>query len=218
MDKIDKKSLGFTVPVLVYASEAEADKDAGRVGAFREEANNNLYYRSGCAQEAREIIAEAVEKATGIERTTRPVTRKAKQSDGSEKIETVKDKEGNEVVEFVDSEEEFVKTALAKSGKTVEMLQATITAAIVAANEKQGIRVDIRKQERKPTQPKVLPERFLVAAKGAISNGKVNNFARDYEKLLKKPLASTTDAVAVGWALKEFIAAREAVALAGLGV
>lgn len=211
MIETTKSSLGFEVPVRVYESPEEADRDAGKVGAFLNEGNNNLYYR-GVAAEVREVIAETIERLTGVVRETVPVMRKVKAEDGTVSEKQATDKEGNPLSEYVLDEDDYVKQALAKSGKTAAEFAADIVSAIRAANNGEGVRVDIRQTPRKAAKPKALPDRFKVAAEKAIASGKVAQFAKDYKKLCGKEIAEgqLADVTVVGWALKEFVAAREA--------
>jgi hypothetical protein len=205
MVEVKKSSLGFDTYVKFYESEKEADDEKGKVGAFKEEANNNLYYRGGCAQECREIIADVVEKATGIKRETQQVLRKVKR-DGIEVEEAVKDKDGNPVLEYVLDEDPYVKKAMAAANMTVAQLQPAVTDALRAANGGQGVRVDIRTQEAKPRGPKTLPAKYALPAASLIESGKVTTFAKEYRKVMDVDLtdAQKTDANALGWALKEF--------------
>ena len=208
MKQVTKTSLGFEVPVWVYESPEEADTAAGRQGALLEEANNNLYYRAGAAGESREVIAAKVEALTGIPRKSQVVTKK---NDAGEE-EVVKDSDGNEVSEFTETEEVYVKRALAEAKLTPAAIQADITAALNAANEGQGIRVDIKKKERKPAAPKKLADRFLQSAKSVIDAGKVKSVAKEYQKRFGKSLeeGADTDPVKLGWAIKDILAHREA--------
>ncbi len=215
MNKVLKKSLGFTVPVLYYSSFEEADKVAGKAGAMLEEANNNLYYR-GVAEECRTHVAAAVEELTGVAREYRPVMKTTKDDKGVETKTEAKDSDGNIITEPVLSDDDYVKAALAKSGKTVEQLNPAVTKYIEdLKDEKTGqpapIAVDISRTERKAPQPKKLPTKFLESATKAIASGKVASFAKEYEKLLKVklPEEATKDATKLGWCIKAFFAARE---------
>lgn len=236
MKKVDKVSLGFTVPVLVYGSYDEADKAAGKALAALDECNNNLYYR-GAAPAARELVAAAVESLTGVKRETQPVMEEYKDETTGETKKRQVVRDGTPVVEFVMDEAPYVKHALSKSGKSVEQLQDGVTEFIVKALAKdtpkgekppEGIAVDIKRTEREPAKPKTLPAKYKEAAERSLTAKtdkgllKVDVFAKDYEKLMGKPLAAKTDdgkawdVEKLGWAFKEFVEKRAADQLASL--
>jgi hypothetical protein len=205
-----RESLGFKVPVLWYASVDEADKAAGRVGAVLDECNLNLTYR-GTNVEARQRICDVVEKASKIARKTKPVLK-----DGKPLV-----KDGEAVTEYDETEQVYVDRAMATAKLTVEALQAEVTKACKGGfkeedgEEVKPLAVDIKERERKPTAPKKLADSFLEGAKKLLADAtKLAAFGKAYTSLLKKPLASTTDPVAIGWALKELIAARQAAEMA----
>ena len=220
MIEVIKTSLGFNVPVRFYADAAEADKDAGKVGALAEEGNNNLYYRAGCAQDAREIIAEVVEKATGIKRETQPVMRTVKKDGQPDSKEPAKDKEGSPVLEYVLDEDDYVRKALATANFTREQLQDQVTEACRKTDGGVGLRVDIRKTERKPKGPRTLPEKYAIGGRTLLETGKVAQFAKDYRKVVSKDLteAQRTDVLAIGWALKELFDTKRQQDEAGYGI
>lgn len=210
MKEITKNSLGFQVPVNVYESFEEADRAAEREGAALEETNNNLYYR-GAAVEVRELVAEAVEKLTGVPRETKPVMKKAKDEQGNDIEVQAKDADGNDAFEYVLSEAKYVEKALAESGKDIGSLEPEIIAHVRSANDGRGVSVDIRKQERKPAGPKVLAKKWLDLASGAIGNpDKLAKFAKDYRKMVGEELSingedGQPDQTKLGWAIKRFI-------------
>lgn len=214
MKEITKKCLVFDVPINMYESAEEANQAAGKVGAFEEEGNNNLWYR-GAANEAREIICKAVESLTGIPRETKQAFKDGKDENGNDIKVPALDSEGNEVFEFVLKEDPYVKVALAKSGKTVADLQPAVVEAVRAANEGRGIAVDIKRTERKPPQPKTLPTRFKDTANKFITEAKVDKFLKIYRKELGKDAtdindtAGAVDPVKLGWLVKELAADRE---------
>jgi hypothetical protein len=224
MKTVTRTSLGFNVPVKFYESYEEADKAAGVALAALEQTNANLYYRAGIAQEAREIIAEVVERVTGIKREQVPVMRDKKNEKGEvvkgadgkpEQVQaTTKDDKGNQVpvFEYVLSEEDYVKAALAKANLTTEdkKLQDEITKACNAANEGAGLAVDIKTPERKPAKPKTLPKKYAEKGSAVFSDpAKLAAFRKEYKGLLKEDLAADVNAEGVGWALKRFMEARE---------
>lgn len=222
MIEVIKNSLGFDVPIKVYASIEEADTVAGRQGAVLDECNQNLWYR-GAAAEAREIIAQVVEAETGVERPAQQASRKKKEKgpDGVEKEVTVlltkretrtnDDGTTTEIevpqMEYTQDEDDYVKYALAKSNRTIESLVPAVQAAIRASNEGSGVAVDIKTRVRKAPQPKTLPSRYLEVGKKAVASGKVDQVAKDYLAFTGKTLASEkyTDPVAIGWAIKDIV-------------
>lgn len=235
MVKVIKNSLGFDVPILVYESIDEGDKAAGRVGAMKDEANNNLTYR-GALADARDYVADAVEAVTGIKRQTAPVEEEYEEN-GEKKKRQARDTEGNPLVEFVGvgggkySDRSYVSYAVEKSGKSVESLQPAVTDHILKALAKtakpgekapEGFAVDIKRTERAAPKPKTLPEKFKSAATSLIANGKIAKWAADYQKLLGvapdvNDAAGKPEPEKVGWAIKAFMDARTAQDLAAMG-
>ncbi|HEY5960942.1 MAG TPA: hypothetical protein VIV60_30510 [Polyangiaceae bacterium] len=211
MKQVIREVLGFgdqsfQVPMFVYESVEEADKDAGRQGAGLEEMNNNLIYR-GCQADARELIVDVVQQLTKV-----PFL----MVDSGEK-----DEKGQPIMERDmdrDSDAKYVKRALtATPAVTFESVQKLVTQRANGYTYKdeegkdvkvEAIRTDIRRKTRAPAKPKVLAQRYKNTATGIL---KANNVAKFNKALAKFGLAQfaptgklEADVVALGWLCKAY--------------
>jgi hypothetical protein len=230
MKAIQQKSIGgFTVPIFVYENYDEADRAAGRVNAALDECNKNLVYR-GTLNDARILIADTVEKVTGVKREYDPVMGKVKGDDGVERDVQLKDKDGNERWVPKLKDEAYVEAAIAawkQAGNTdLTPLQNAITEAAASYQYKDdndkviatGLQVDIKETPRKAPTPKVLAAKFVDGAKALIAApDKLKGFLKFYAKYFgadSKPdiyaaNGTTIDATKLGWAIKAAYAKRE---------
>lgn len=200
MTKVTRSSLGFDVPVGFYADVPEFDKAAGKDGACLNEANLNLFYRSGAAQEARELISATIAKVTGVARKTEPVV-------DAEKKPVLKD--GQPVTKFAESEEKHVERALAQVNKTVKDYQADITSAINASNDGKGLAVDAQVTERKSGGAKKILQASMKANAELILKDpkKLAAFRKKVKTVLNKDVPIDADSVSAGWLLQEVVEA-----------
>lgn len=209
MQAKNRDCLGFTISVMVYASVAELDTDAGRQGATLDIANDNLYLRGGTAQDCREAVADFVETHTKVPRKTRVIMTDEK-VDGKPTGKKVPllDKEGNEQVEYDETEADYVTRALAAKDIKPETIQPLLDQYLKDNNI--TIAVSAKLRERKPPQPKKLAKEWLTYAEEAIKGGKVEAFGREFKKLIKRDLKAEAitpgegQAQAFGWEIKFF--------------
>ena len=192
----------FKIPMGVYESFAEADKDANSEGAGLREMNNNLLYR-GTYQEARSLIVEVVQRVTKVA----PLT-----EDTGEK-----DEAGKAILEVSEKDGAYVARALATAKMTVAQLQAEVDKACKAANDGAGLRADIRARAKKPAGPKKLAEKFKTIATSFLSGVKdIAKLNAVLSKTLGKSFTKTgnvdADAIALGWLCKEYADAQDAFA------
>lgn len=192
MQQVTKNSLGFTIPVLLYASCQEINDAAGNSDAALSEANDNLFYRGGTADDARDLVANAVSEVLEIERPYRVCTRT---NDKGEKIPITRN--GEQVTEYTQSESAFVEYALGQAGKTV----ADIEKEVLAILEKTPIAVDVRLKERAPKQPK-LTKKWLEVGTRVIQANRVEQVAKDFEEAGLGTLTGSATPASVGAAVK----------------
>lgn len=229
---------GFTLPILVYESVDEATKASGKetvefagvqLNPVLAECNKNLVYR-GTLVDGRNLVASVVEKVTGVAREYRPVMKKVKVKDENgvevEKEEQKKDRDGDPLTEPLLDNDDYVKAALAKSGKTAQDIQPEVDKAAsefvyTDSDDKEiarGLQVDIKERERK-TKPPVLAGKYSEKAKELLAApAKLANFTKLYQKLFAKPLEADTQSnpTKLGWALRDFLIEREKQAMAAI--
>ena len=127
------------------------DQLAGSVGACLREATLNVVYR-GTLTAVRAEVCEKIEERTDLERKTRPSGRK--------------DESGEDIVEWDESELEFVKRADAAGH---EALVTEIINEVVAGDSG---KIDPAKKERKSAGPKKVAKMYLTLAQKIIDAGK----------------------------------------------
>ena len=191
---------GLKATCLVYESYEEADKAAGKEKAMLESGNDNGYYR-GPAQDVRDYICEMLETETGIER---------KWDDTGKK-----NSKGEPIYKAGESEGEYASRVCAEKGwEDLTAFQAKLDewakTATPSANGGPGtaLAIDIKEQERKPSQPKKLAEVYKNSAIACFKNKDVN-WPRLETMLSNQGVAMPTltgdeekDVLAVGWAIK----------------
>lgn len=208
MKNIDVEILGgLKYTAQGYSSVAEMTADAGGEDKLVDRMNGFLVAH-GTNGEARAIAVDVVSKATGVTRKTKPVLDK----DGKPKT-----KDGKPVVAVDESEQKYIDRALATKGITIESLQAEFAKQVAAANDKAGLRCDLRKAVREPAAPKKLPEKYLAAAKARIEHKKFDDVIKGAKKYLNEDVtpASLTDAEALGWLCKRVWDAKTAAEISG---
>lgn len=126
MKQITTNVLGFEVPVTgVPENLAEAVTSAGGEQNLTDQW---IGYRKAhdTNGEARELVVESIAKVTGITRDSKTVKSPTKADPN------------REVEEFTESEAEYVKRALAESGKTAEQLASQVTSGLSVEFRGQG--------------------------------------------------------------------------------
>lgn len=180
----------LTVPVLVFASYAEADAAAGKPDAMLNSGNASLYYR-GTGDEVREFVCDLLEKEFKLERKTKDTGKK--------------DKDGDPILAYAESAEEFAKRVMSAKGLTdLTSLQPKVDAwaAAVPVLDDDGkpvlengkakvapLAVDIKERERKPKAPPKLAAKWRTIAEGMLGDARLGNFLKKYEKLIGTKLA-----------------------------
>lgn len=187
---------GLTVAVAVYESYDEADAAAGKANAMLDEGNASLSYR-GPLGEGREILCDMLEELTQIERKTRDTGKK--------------DKDGNPILAFDESEGEYATRVCSTKGwEDLKALQGDFDAAVAKANEGNGLAVDIKRPERKPTAPKKLAVKYFEKATAIITNGNVDKFLAKFAQVVGRTASfapagdAKKDGEALGWLCKEY--------------
>src|SRR6187402_3739389 len=170
MKEVTKNSLGFTIPVSLYSSCQEINNMAGDTDAALNEANDNLFYRGGTADDARDLVGNAVTEVLEIERPYKVCTRT---NDKGEKVPITRN--GEQVTEYTQSEAAFVEYALAQAGKSVKDIEQQVLEILKST----PIAVDVRLKERKPPQPK-LTKKWLDIGTRVIAAGRVDQVAKDF--------------------------------------
>lgn len=200
----------FKVPMLLYESFTEGDKDAGKDGAMLAEANNNLAYR-GCYADGRELIVDIIQELTKV-----PFL----MTDSGEK-----DDKGQPIMERDtdrDSDAKYVKRALTSvPSVTFEQVQKLITQRARGYTTPTGekidpIRVDIRRRVAGPRKPKVLAQKWKDYAAGILKAKNVAKFNKASAQFGITAFAATGDAdkdlVSLGWLCKAYADAKAAAA------
>ena len=187
---------GLSVNVNVYESYTEADTAAGKADAMLEEGNASLAYR-GPLSEGREILCELLEEKTGIERKTRDTGKK--------------DKDGNAILAFDESEGEYATRVCAEKGwEDLKAFQTDFDNAVALANEGKGLCVDIKRPERKAAGPKKLANKYFEKAVAIIKNGNVEKFLNKFAEVVGKTVTfaptgdEKKDGETLGWLCKEY--------------
>lgn len=204
------RSLGLHISFDVPETIKEYDENAKRPGAALSEAINNVLYRSTLAEfrplflhgrdedKAKGITAfKGVEQVSKIERETKPSGKK--------------DKSGADVLVYNETEGDYFNRVCSKLGVEPSHFQA------VADEAAKLVKFDASAPERKPAAPRKLADKYLQVAKQILAGPKKDKFLADVKKALDRTIVLTgkveEDAVAVGWAVKDFAAWQEAQAL-----
>lgn len=204
----NRNSLGFVVPVKEYESYEEADKAAGVPLQALKHCNNQLYYTS-TAGEASALVCLAVAALTGIPRKMETVMVDVKDANGNVTGKTEKKNSKGEIVqEPVDTDSDYVKAALAASGKTVADLQAGVSDYVSKANNGAGLALDIKPQRTGLGLGK-LAGKYTAAATKLIAENKIKDFAKSFKsRLQREPDINNgdgkPDATKLGWRIKEY--------------
>ena len=203
MQVVKYKSLELVVNLNVPSTVSEFDTNAKKEGAALTEAINNVVYRSSLAEFRSTLIhgreadeEKGISAVVGLE-DRYEFPRKTKET-------SKKDKDGNAVLAFDETEGDYVDRLLASKGLKVEDLQPLadeITASIV---------FDASATERKTPISKKLAAKYLDGGKVLVVNDtKRTEFLKRYHKLLAKELVLAEDtskhAEQLGWAIKEFV-------------
>lgn len=219
------KSLGFEVSFQVPETVEEFDANAKRVGACLSEAINNVVYRSSMAEyregflhgydvldDAGKVVKhiKGVDEVTGIERKTKS-SGKQRTVKGADGVETKED-----ITVWDEKESEYLDRVIAEKGwdeATAAKNLQPIADAVAGA-----IAFDASARERKPAQPKKLPQMYVDSATRVIDNG---NQEKIVKKLLKESNTVVTltgdrekDIQALGWGIKANEDAKRAAAAA----
>jgi hypothetical protein len=173
--KQEIRSLGLILNVSVPSSVQEFDQLGKREGACLDEATNNVLYRSVLA-EFRDTFCEKIEADTKIERKTRETTKK--------------DKDGNPVVVFDETEGDYMKRVCAQLSRTPESFQS-VADAVVAA-----IVFDPSATERKAAGPKKLPKLYLDIAQSVIDQGAAEKVAAKLSGIVGTTVSPTLEGLA----------------------
>lgn len=200
----------FKVPMLVYESVQEADKDAGKDGAMLAEANNNLLYR-GTYADARELIVDVVQELTKV-----PFL----MTDSGEK-----DEKGTPIMERDtdrDSDAKYVKRALtATPSVTFDAVQKLVEQrakgyATPTGEKVEALRADIRRRVAGPRKPAKLAQKYRDYASGIVKAKNVAKFNKASSAFGIAAFVPTGDAekdlVALGWLCKAYADAKAAAA------
>jgi hypothetical protein len=216
-------SLSLDVLVNVPADAAEFDTLAERIGACVDEANSNIVYR-GVLAEVRDILIHGVDPVKdpatgnvvrpgfdGLEKIT-GISRKTKNSGRTKKVKVTVDGAETEreesVLVYDESEADYVKRVAAAKGwgspdtdtykQALQPLMDQVAALVV---------FDPKERERKPAQPKKLPDTYRNTATKLVEAGKWDALAAKLLRETNTVLGDQPDDKAkaieqAGWAIK----------------
>jgi hypothetical protein len=162
---------------------------------------NRYFVYNETNPEARGILIDVLTKATGVPRKTKQAIK-----DGKPAV-----KDGKPVLVPDETENDYIKRALAQTGKAPADFQVQFEKACEASNEGKGIRCDARESERKAKAIKLAEEyiknaTWLLAPEQA---AKFKGFQTAYRKVVGKDLATLpaddSKIETLGWAIREYV-------------
>lgn len=174
---------GLTLPVLVYESYEEAD--AVLKDGILKQGNDNLVYR-GVLNDARDLICDIVEEATGDKRK-------------------MYDKTGKETLDeklAVDDEKQgaYLKRVCVSQGwlhedGTIDLtrFQATLDERAKTADDGKPYAADVSQRERKPRKPRTIPAEVVTKVTAIYDGPKRDFFIGAVKQKLGTTLAVTED-------------------------
>lgn len=211
MKEVINEVLDLKVPMLYYASVAEADQAAGRADAALDECNKNLAYR-GAYAEARDLICDVAEELSGIPRKTKPSL--------DDKGQPRKNAAGEDLFVVDEKESIYVARVLAAGTITKEQLQDLVAKRARGYKTADGsdvgpIAVDITERVKAAPKPKKLPDTLKSAAKqllGKHDDAKINKTLGKFLPAEKAVFVRTNDEAkdveTLGWLIREYQAAK----------
>jgi hypothetical protein len=198
---------GFTYNVKVCESAQEWDTVAAKPGSCVETANTAEIYNA-INPEARGILVSLLVAETKISRKMVQAKK-----DGQPLV-----KDGKPVLIPDETEAEYIKRALATTGKKPADFQAAFDKAVAAANDGKGLAVDPKEAERKARAPQKLPGEYLQMAKNMLAPEGAELFKKFKTTLFTKitgqpfptlPADTAQVPEALGWIIREWWLAKE---------
>jgi len=186
-------SVGVVARFNVPETIEEFDQSAKRAGAVLDEAIDNIAYRT-CLAEFREALVSKLEEATEIIRTSVNTDKK--------------DRDGDPVVKYTETEQQYVKRVMATGLITIEEVQKIADAISTS------IVFDASARERKAPTPKKTNKKWLAIAQAIIDKGDkaVGHVSQKLAKSLGHPVGGSLEELAK--AIAEDVARSEAATLA----